>query len=381
MIKDTLSPIIDKNLPANLTALRNGISKYVDKNSDILYTFDLSSRISFADYDRGIVYEACGLTEAQVQEAVKNSKIHKTNKTQTNPFYITSVLAMRSCMASKKLDDAKLLAAYISLMMYTSIHFGFVKYGANKQIMDYTIFHLDNSYKIRQMKSLFAFLQDNAMTWFDTYKTRIERAEDADLAYVIDALHTRIKGKLKKIFNNYYENHKNGKYLNADSDSFSEDDYHIADNDSYMIDRLATKVYIKLINHQFDDRFIKYSLTRSDTSYQKLKKIIDDIISDDTDDDVRKVISAILEYYATHSQNNINTVSKGEFISFMNSAYGSNTEVDQMVYIKQTLERWLTENMFKYGKANYGKTAKQQYKKSLFMFLVFVINFEAKGQT
>lgn len=379
MVKDALNPIIEKNLPSNWTTLQNGILRYIDKNSNVLYTFDLSTRISFSDYDRGIVYEACGLTESQVEAEVAKSKvINKTNKLHKNPFYITCALAIGQRLRAKKMDDAKMLSSYVSLMMYTSAHYGFAEYGANKNIMDYTIAHLDNSYRIRQMKSLFAFLQDNAFTWLNTYKDRLIRGDDADLTYVVDALWTRIKGKLRKIFNAYYDNHKSGRYLNYDSDSAEEGNFHQMDNNSYMIDRLANKVYIKLINHQFDDRFVKYSLTRSDTSYQKLKKIIDDIIADDSDNDVRKVISAILEYYTTHSQNSIETVARGEFISFMNAAYGSNTEVDQMVYIKSTLERWLTENMYKYGKSNYGKTAKQQYKKSLFMFFTFVINYEAK---
>lgn len=379
MVKDTLNPIIEKSLPTNWNRLQEGIIQYIDKNSDVLYTFDLSSRISFADCDRGIVYEACGLTEGMVEAEIKKSKtIHSGNKTHSNPFYVTCALAIGNRIRSKKEDDAKWLASYVSLMMYTSIHFGFVKYGANKNIMDYTIAHLDNSYKIRQMKSLFAFLQDNAVVWLDTYRSRFVKSDDGDLTYVMDALHTRIKGKLRKIFNAYYDNHKSGRYLNYDSDSTEEGNYHQMDNNSYMIDRLTNKTYIKLINHQFDERFIKYSITRSDTSYQKLKKIVDDIISDDTDNDVRKVLSAIVEYYVTHSQNNVERVSKGEFISYMNTVYGSNTEVDQMIYIKKTLERWLTENMYKYGKASYGVTAKQQYKRSVYMFFVFMLNYEAK---
>ena len=379
VVKDVLWPIIHSNLPSNWPTLQNGIVQYIDKNSNVLYTFDLSTRISFADYDRGIVYEACGLAESMVEAEIAKSKvIHKSNKTHSNPFYITCAWVIGDRLKSKNEDAAKMIASYVSLMMYTSIHFGFVKYGANKNIMDYTIAHLDNSYKLRQMKSLFAFLQDNAITWMETYTSRFISGDDKDLTYVVDALHTRIKGKLRKIFNAYYDNHKSGNYLNADSDSMAEGDFHQMDNNSYMIDRLTNKVYLKLINHQFDSRFIKYSITRSDTSYQKLKKIIDDIISDDTDNDVRKVLSAMVEYYVTHSQKNVEMVAKGEFVSYMNSAYGSNTEVDQMIYIKSTLDRWLAENMYKYGKALYGVTAKQQYKRSVYMFFIFMINYEAK---
>ena len=379
MIKDVLGPIIAKSVPKSITNMRRSISGYIDKNSEILLALDLSQRISFSDYDRRVIYDGGGVTEDQVVREIKNSKyINKSNKIQSNPFYCTCILVMRELLAEKKDDSAQLVMCYMSLMMYTSIHKGFFQYNANKNIMDYTIANLDNSYRIRQMPSLYAFLEDNAKTAFNTYKDRIKKADDSDITWVVDALWVRIKGKIRKIANAYYDNHKSGKYLNVDSTSYDEGDYHIMDNNSYMIERLANKAYIKLLNHQFDARFIKYSITQADTSYNKLRNIIDDIISDDEDNDVKKVISSLIEYYLMNSGKPYEYIPRGDFIAYMKSAYGSNTDNQQMVYIKATLERWLNENMYKYGKVAYGKTAKQQYKKSLYMFFVFIINYEAK---
>lgn len=359
--------------------MRKSIAAYIDKNSDILLTLDLSQRISFSDYDRAVIYNAAGLNEEQVKVEISNSKyINKTNKIHTNPFYCSCILVMRELLQEKKPDAAQLVISYMSLMMYTSIHKGFFQYNANKNIMDYTIANLDNSYRIRQMKSLYAFIEDNAQVAFKTYQDRIKRADDADITWVVDALWVRIKGKIRKIANAYYDNHKSGRYLNADTTSYEEGDYHMMDNNSYMIDRLANKTYIKLLNHQFDSRFIKYSITQADTSYNKLRNIIDDIISDDTDNEVKRVISSIIEYYLVQSGKPFEYIPRGDFIVYMKSAYGSNTDTEQMVFIKATLDRWLMENMYKYGKASYGKTAKQQYKKSLYMFFVFIINYEAK---
>ena len=152
------------------------------------------------------------------------------------------------------------------------------------------------------------------------------------------------------------------------------------DNDSYAIDRLATKTYLKMINHQFDSRFIKYAITRSDTSYSKLANIIDDIIGDDENNDVRKVISALIEYYVLTCKKPPDTIGRGEFVSFMKKVYASNAALEQLDFVKSTIDRWLNENMFKYGKAKYANTAKLQYRKSIYMFLVFIINYEAKTQ-
>ena len=244
--------------------------------------------------------------------------------------------------------------------------------------MQYTIAHLDNSFKLRSMPSLYAWLDDNAIIAFDTYTDRIKRADDSDITWVVNALWDRIKGKMRKISNLYYQNWKAGNYLNQDEDSQNAEDYHEMDNNSFMVDRLANKVYIKLINHQFDDRFLKYSITRSDTSYQKFKNLVDDVIEDDDDNLVRRVISAMIEYYLIMSGRGFEYIARGEFISYMKSAYASNTEVEQMVFIKSTLENWINEHMISVGRQNYGKTARLGYKKALYMFFVFIINYEAK---
>ena len=383
MIRDHLMPTIKKALtPAAVITMQKGIANYVDSNSELLMNMDLTTRYSFGDQNRDLIFSVIGVPEAVVAQEIKDSKsINNSNKIQSNSFYCACMLTMCALLDTNKKDYdkvARLVMTYMSLMMYTSMHKGFFKYNANKQVMDYTLAHLDNSFKIRQCPSLYAFLVDNANTAFDTYLNRIKKCDDSDITWVVNALWDRIKGKMRKIANVYYKNYEAGNYLNADTDSNNPDDYHEMDNNSFMIDRLSNKIYIKLLNHQFDDRFLKYAITRSDTSYQKLKNLVDDIIQGDSEGLVRKYISSVIEYYLLVSGNGFDFIARGEFISYMKSAYASNTEVQQMNDIKKQLDLWLDENMVASGRSNYGKTARSGYKKSLYMFFIFVINYEAK---
>ena len=276
---------------------------------------------------------------------------------------------------------ASMIVTYMSLMMWTSLHKGFFKYEANKQVMDYTIAHLNNTFSIRQFPSLFAFIQDNTNTVLDTYKSRIAKCEDSDMTWVIDALWTRLKGKMKKISVEFYKNHTSGRYLNSDEDNVDADNFHEIDNISFTIDRLTNKVYIKLLNRQYDKRFLKYSINSADTSYQKLLNLVEDIIDSDGDSKtLRPLISSMIEYYVQQSGKPIEYVAKGDFIVFMKTAYSSNTDAIQMGTIKRTIDTWLSENMMKYGKAKYGKTLQIQYRRCLYMFFVFMTNYEAKVQ-
>lgn len=380
MLKDILGDRISKSLtPTAVKQLEKSIVSFTDRNSDILLSFDLSKRYSFSDGDREVLYRAIGVTEAEFTAEIKASKqINKTNKKHTNPFYIASILTAREFVKRKSDDHAKLILQYMTLMMYVSIHKGKFKYNANQQIMDYTIAHLDQSFRIRKSASLYAFLYDNTEVAFTTYKDRILRGTDADLTWVIDAIWTRIKGKMSKIATAFYENHKNGNYLNVDVDSYSEGDYHEIDNNYFIIDRLTNKVYIKLINRQYDNRLVKYAITQSDTSYDKLSRLIEDIIDGDDTNIMRRVISSMIEYYLLQSGKTPDYIARGDFVVYMKTAYTTNTEMAQMVFIKNTIDQWLADNMYKYGKANYGKTVKQQYRKSIYMFLIFMINTEAK---
>lgn len=383
MLKDIFEPKIAKALtPTAIKALEKNILSYVDRNSEILLTLDLSRRFSFADQDREVLYEALGFTETELDAEIKRSKqIYSGNKVQSKPFYIASMLAASHFLNAKDEKMANMVITYMSINMWTSLHKGFFKYEANKQVMDYTIAHLNNTFSIRDFPSLFAFIQDNTKTVLTTYNERIKKCTDADMTWVIDSTWTRLKGKMKKISSEFYDNHKSGRYLNQDTEEWTSDTFRELDNQSFAVDRLSNKVYIKLTNRQYDRRFIKYSISRSDTSLDKLSHLIEDIIDQDGEDQaMRKLISAMIEFYLMQSGRPIAYVAKGDFIAFMQTAFGSNTEVAQMTLIKSTIDNWLAQNMYKYGKARYGNTVKLQYRRCIYMFFVFIINYEAKLQ-
>ena len=289
MLKDTFRPLIAKNLtPTAMGKLEKQMVAYVDQNSEFLMTIELTRRFSFGDQDRDVLYQAIGIPEADLDTAIHRSKdIHSGNKIQSKPFYIASMLTAGYLLDQKDKNSVKLahlVVTYMSLNMWTSLHKGFFKYGANQQVMDYTLTHLNNTFSIRDFPSIFAFIQDNTVTVINTYADRIKRGADKDLTWVIDATWTRLKGKLKKISSEYYYNHQQGNYLNADTEEWTDTSYRELENQSFATDRLANKVYIKLTNRQYDRRFIKYSISRSDTSLTKLTHLIEDIIDQDGND-------------------------------------------------------------------------------------------------
>ena len=382
-LRDRFLPTITKNVTPEATKkLERAIGEFVDKNSNMLLTLDLSKRYSFNDSDREVVYNIIGVTEAEIEEAIKESKdIYKGNKIQSNPFYVITTILAAYYLSKKDEAHAISIITYATFQMYVSQHKGFFKYGAQENCMAYTIEHLDNTYTLRQFPSLFAFLLDNSKTLINAYRDRFVKCTDKDITWIVDSNWVRIKGKLKKISQRYYENHKSGRYLNNDTDSFSEDDYRLIDNQSFAVDRLVTRVYIKLLNRQYERRFLRYSVDSASISLNKFQSLVEDIIDADTDNKrIQPLLNDIIVFFLQQSGKPISYIAKGDFIAFMNSGYGSNTEAPEMLRIKECLDKWLAENMYKYGRATYGKTVQITYRRALYMFFIFTVNYEAKVQ-
>ena len=175
MLRERLGSTIDTALTSKaLSNITKGIGLYIDKNSAILMTLNLSDRYSFGDADRRLLYDNIGVSEERMIAEIQNAKdIPKVNQIKSNPFYCACILTMCTLLKQKKEAEAKKIMVYMSLNMYTSLHRGFYKYKNNPKIMNYTIAHLDNSFIIRQMSSLLQWLDNNASTTFDTYKDRI----------------------------------------------------------------------------------------------------------------------------------------------------------------------------------------------------------------
>ena len=89
MLRERLGSTIDTNLtPKALSNITKGIGLFIDKNSGILMTLNLSDRYSFNDIDRRLLYDNIGVSEEQMIAEIQNAKdIPKVNQIKSNPFY------------------------------------------------------------------------------------------------------------------------------------------------------------------------------------------------------------------------------------------------------------------------------------------------------
>ena len=75
MILDYFASRLAQNItPQTVAEAERAIGLYVDRNSNILLTLDMSKRYSFADKDRAVIYKLAGIQEEEMEQQIKLSK-------------------------------------------------------------------------------------------------------------------------------------------------------------------------------------------------------------------------------------------------------------------------------------------------------------------
>lgn len=378
MMKSKVFPRIDSVFPKQKMKMIQDIFKYIDRYHEIFKSPHLNYRPSFSDTDREVVFNAIGFTADEIRELMNQSE-HIDNRWYGTPFYTACMLLTAWCIGKGDVQTANIVTNYMSMNIYTSLHFKYAKFNANEQIMAYTISKLNNSYDIKKLGTLIKLIEDNTKTILETYKKDLEKANDDKIKYVVDATVTRLNSKVQKIFNNYYKYQKSGEYLNMDSDSILPDDYKQLSNDYHSVVALSDKTFINFTNNLIPQDVYKFSVVGTGVSTQKFKTLIDDIRLDDSNSrEVRIFIVNMISYAIYYNKMPYQYISSSKYLSIMKSGYTSNTNSKEMSDIKVQLDSWVTESANKYSRGSYGKTAANGYKKALYNFFMYLIYNEAK---
>lgn len=378
MIKNNLYPRIDRIFPNQKTNMIKSIFNYIDKNHEILKIPELNYRPSFSDTDRDVIYSAMGISSHEMtEEAKKSDDIVTSRNISANPFYLACTLLTGWCVSKKDEQTAKLIVNYMSFMMYTSLHYKYAKFDANEEAMRYTISQLNNSFDLKKYGTLLKLIEANTETLLETYKTRLIKSTDEDLGYFVNAVFSRLNSKLKKVFRRYYHYKKSGQYQNKDSESTDPENFRTISNDYQVIATLADKVSLNFVMGKIPKDVTKYAIVGTEVSLPKFNSLIVDIKSED-DNSVKEFIMDMIAYAVYYNQMPFQYLGTSKYLNIMASGYTSNTNSVEMNRIKEQLDNWVSDNANKHGRAAYGKTASNGYKKAIYNYFMYAIYNDAK---
>lgn len=380
IICDNLYPTVEAHLSkkSNVDRLNRDIAKYFDNHSDEIYDTGLSKKILFLDSDKNVIYDAANLSKEKIKLTLKQSSyIKDTWKILNEPLNTAALLVLRYfAINDKKGDQLKVFLTFYSFYFYASLYHKYLPYGANENVMSYTINNLSNKFKIKQLGSLFATVQHIVMTSHETYKEKLINGEDGDLAVYVSSLKVRLNDFVKNIKNEYTINYKENKFMNYDSDSYEEDNFHIADNTSYAIKRISEASLMRLMTYGPNIQFADLAAEMSSVSRNEIRNVVDHL-SDDDDKDILRISELILHLYL--SDNNRVEDIKGNkfFVACMDLYKKSNTNDKLILEMKAILDKWLNKYSPSYRKTHRDATL-SNFRRAIFVYFVFHIRESAR---
>ena len=316
-------PAIEAGLKKNTTKYKKYLSEFINNNSDILYSNIPSKQLYFSKTDCDNYFKAIGVNPDVIKKAISHtyySEIGNFNpayaKDETTIALICTVRYYLLHNMKKELELALINTAF-SGKYYPSIWYGsFPVTAPSEHVMEYALTHLaTNKFDIVREGSVIGAVKSIANTWIDSYKDRFKEFHDDDVVYVVQQLHNRLRSFMNNIAELYYDAYENkDAYITYDSDDVSEDNYHVADSDSLMIDRYVTTTMNYINSHGLNYKVCK--LASNDlVKFDELKGIIDMLTRDNKNIPlIKEYITLMLStYYMDTGKKNIEDI---DFISY-----------------------------------------------------------------
>ena len=375
VILEQLCPIVESHLKSqtNEKSMLTSIGKFIDRNMEYLSTSGPCYRITISDKDKTDFYSSIGLNEVMIKEAIKRSSyIGNSWAIMTNPFYTACAVTIRHFINVGKAANVKLLSFFLCVGMYPLIHHKYFKYNCNENIMNYTVSHLSNKYKYKQLKSVYSVLEDLSMVCTKTHESKLKVGGDAEFTKYINDMHARLNDNLKNVAVEYYKNHESGNYLNVDEENNDPDNYREADNSSYIIERIVNDVITKLSMYGPNLKMVSIAAKMGDVSVNEMRNIANCITNECNIADFKQMIQSILHIYIFDMQRTDKDIRSKDYIVTMLEVYKRTGEKDiNLNTIRKLLDEWVV--LTGLSKRITRKATLSSFKKAMYIFAVLTI--------
>ena len=379
---DNIYPIIKGTLeqnPNNIKALKEAVAVYRDANMAKLSSAGPTYRTLFTEEDKRILFVNTATSPELVNRILPlSSYIKKHWRNIVIPFNVVCALTITYAKRTNNTELAQYMLMYLVLSMYPSLHSKYFKYGVNPQIMDYTINNLSKKFKIKNLGTIWNTLLDTALVCDKTYTKNIIRANDKDITDYIESLKTRLNALLKKIKSEFTKNYNDKNLMGIERDNEDSENFSRAESNSYIIERLANSIALKLSINGPDMKIVQISAKLNAVAINDMRSAVNNLIADKNNArEIRKVITDILSIYLSFDSNSAIEIHSNKFILECLKIYKkSNTTNKSIIEIKKMLDIWLQRYSDRYKKSNRVATL-NSFRKALYTFFVFTIQSNA----
>jgi hypothetical protein len=238
--------------------------------------------------------------------------------------------------------------------------------------MNYTVSHLSNKYKYKQLKSVYSVLEDLSSVCTKTHEAKLKIGGDAEFTKYINDMHARLNDNLKNVAVEYYKNHESGNYLNVDEENNDPDSYREADNSSYIIERIVNDVITKISMYGPNLKMVSIAAKMGDVSVNEMRNIANCITNEDNINDFKQMIQSILHIYIFDMQRTDKDIRSKDYIVTMLEVYKRTGDKDiNLNTIRKLLDDWVV--LTGLSKRISRKATLSSFKKAMYIFAVLTI--------
>ena len=394
IIIDRLYPKVEESLSdkQRYNEFRRGIDTFLANNIQKLNVMGPLKQVAFPQKNINELIATLGLTTKEIDEvkkAVKKATSAKVDYIDLT-LYIPLALATRfflikesDAVKAKNTsetktagDDIKRCVYYTSVPMYALLQKKyFKKCEPNEACMQYAISNMIEKNRIRQTGSMLDTIYVTTYDCLEFYKERLIQGKDEIIVEYINSVRTRLNSIMRNISTAYYEAFNEGKYVKAEVDDLSDNNFYEHDSNSQFIERASNKVVQTLITNGPDMKLVEIAAKNNSMSVSDLRSFVVAICTEKQIDELREVVESLIVLFLNSEQTrgySIRDIGNDKFLLFALSTYKkSNTKDTQILRIKEILDKWL-KDLHVYEKTGTVSTL-NGYRRAIYMFIVMEI--------
>lgn len=384
IIVPELYPIVSSAISKNQTKYINFLSKFFQARSADIYDTIPQARILFTAEDTNNYFLALNINPKDVESILSKTYYWDMNfnpRCMKVPLVPTQMMVIRHFLKHNDRKRAEISSIYLAFSgnFYPSIHSQKFIYPPKRHILEYVVNNvLSQKFDLKREGTVFGAIKSICRTWLDTYEKKLcnDDADDEDIADIVQQLHGRIKsflGNIVAVFKDVYQN--SDAYLSYDSDSYEQDNFRLAENDSIKAEGYVENAMNKITTHGVDLSICK-KCKDANVKTDEIKSIIEGI-QDDPQNlmEVKELLRIMVSEYMANSENK--SVTGLEFIA-KSITPKPNTKNPNIIREKEIIEKWLDENSPNYRKRKSRLATKISYFKSLLKYYALTISLANK---
>ena len=254
-------PEVEKKIKSNVNKYKQCVSRFINSRTNVLYANAPMEKMYFGENEIIDFFKSTNIDRNIIKTA--NSHTYYASIANFNPrcvkdeFVITMLCLIRYFYMKHMQKELELAMIHLSCSgkFYTSIfHGSFPITDPQPHIMEYVVNNMcTNKFDIVREGNVIGAMKSICNTWIKTYDSKFKEFEDDDVAYLAQQLHNRIKSFIVNIASLYYDAFENRDlYITYDADDVSEDNFHLADSDSFKMQRAADATMNYINNKSID---------------------------------------------------------------------------------------------------------------------------------